>query len=654
MFFNKKVKKAFSFLFFTGLIGYSFASLGNENNHNLSRDENDNVATYNQFIDDVNNQIDSGKTLININYDVDLSAFSSDNVIEYTKSDPITFDFGGHTIKNKSNVYNNTSGPSGSNTLIATKQDEVWGYQSQFLFNSIDDLTIKNAIIENSTFIVWDSSSLTLDKVIFSDSYLENIYLKSAGSSESKRYLPLFGDLIDNLTITNSAFNNVGIRQTVWNYQNSANSSNIGLFTRIGSTVDSELTLENNYFGEINFSNNQRGVQDNQKGNWNVGLFNGITGKIISNENYYDRIFFAINNDSLEKYKISALFIFLKDKFTDAKIENDKIGAFVNSYKTSANEFFYAANESYFSSDTPFPGKDLLLEANFDVKNTFLIDFTEEESNDYIKENFGTAPLGIVSINDFANSTDSFENISLTQFKSQDFLSKNFDSDFYLINEEEFPTPILSTTFLEEESINSWAKININYRLKNGFSYLNPNDLSIINFYQRGESKPVASYELEFNNLSEVVFTKPNKNKDYYYEIVNKKQSIFDSNYYSKMPIPVWISLLISIIVIAIFLVLLLLFLLFLRRKQKETANLQMESENISLAIYDSANLFGFDLDEALYLLELNEQDLSFKTLETASKKLTKNYEKKIITYDQYLKKYEAIIYLKSYLGEEK
>ncbi len=653
MFFKKFSKKTFLSLFSIGLFCVPLIISIDSNNFCLKQSNDENVVMYDEFVDDVNSQLDLGAKEININYDVDLSGFDSSHKISYSGVDQITFDFEGHTIKNKSNEYDSTPGPSGSQTLIVNGDSSYWSYSNQSLFDSITNLTIENVTIENSTFIVYNSDSLTLNNVIYKDSFLENIYLKTAGSTEISRYLSLFGDTISNLTITNSAFYNVGVRQTVWNYSHGDNSSYIGLFTRVGDNASSNLTLENNYFGNIDFSNNQRGVQDNPDGDWNVGLFTSISGNVISHNNYYDEIFFAINNDSLETYKVSALFIFSHDQFESADIKDDKISAFVNSYKASKNEFFYAANEAYYNGSTNNPGEDVVLDSNFNISNTVLINFTEAEANEYVKTNFGTAPLGLVSINDF-NSVSSFQTVTLNQFKSETFLNENFSSDFYLLNEGELPTPILSIIFLEIQNQNEWTKINVAYELKNGFMHLNSDSLVTINFYQRGKSEVISSYDLKFNDLNQIIFQKPDKNKEYYYDVVYQNQSIYGSDYFAKMQMPVWVSLLISIIVIVIFLILLLIFLLFLRRKQKEAAQLQDESENISLAIYESSNLFGFSFEEALYLLDLQSKDLSTKTLDITSKKLTKSYEKQGISYDEYLKKYEAIIYLKAHLGEVK
>lgn len=648
MFSKKFSKKTFLSLFFIGFFSISLIPLFNTNNY-LIQSKDENVISYDQFVNDVNNQLNSGQTEIIIDYDVDLSDFSSSNKINYAGDDAITLDFEGHTIKNKTNEYNGI-GPSGSNTLIANSDSGYWDYRPQFLFDSIDKLTLENVTIENSTFIVWGSTSLTLDNVIYKDSYLENIYLKTASSSEAERYLSLFGDSISELTITNSAFYNIGVKQTVWNYSTSGNSSNIGLFTRVGS-LNNSLTLENNYFGNIDFSNNQRGVQDNQDGDWNVGLFTNISGSVISTNNYYDQIFFGINNESLQEYKTSALFIFEHGKFWSAQIKDDKISAFINSYKASENEFFYAAEGAYYSGSTNHRGVDIANKTNFSIENTFLINFTNEQANEYIKNNFGTAPLGLVTINDFV-SADRFNLITLDEFKSKDFLDSNFNDDFYLLNDDEFPVPILSMTFLLNQSENNWETIDINYELKNGFAFLNTNNRAVINFYEHGKNEIISSYDLEFNNPTTITFKKPNKNKEYYYEVVYQQQSLYVSDSFVKMPMPVWISLLISIIVILIFVLLFFMFLLFLRRKQKEATQLSVESESIALAIYESSNLFGFSLDEALYLLELNQQDLTSKNLASISKNITNNYKKQKISYDEYLKKYEAIIYLKAYLEE--
>ena len=401
--------------------------------------------------------------------DVDLSDFDNSTVNLYDNEyavhgfNDVKIDFNGHTVTNKTHNYTlEEFNDNNQNVTTSLNYDNDWSNYGQdnsatedgsffylYWFYDIENLTIENGNFIGVPMIAYDIGTLTIENSAFYSSDFSNTYFSSTaadlnGSLASKHAsIGLIADQVSNMNLNNVLVSNYSLNQNVYSFSlpgsDYYNNSNLGIFTRIGENSSSVINVNNVSFDNLSFDMNEKANLSNSDGLINIGVFVALKGNISMSNVYFNDIYFVLNND-LNSQRNNSLVSIVENDLGNLYLSNIFIGNVFTSNPEKTRIFGTAYEYDAGSLQT---GGLIVLPSDIlkvdPYKNEInYINYTAEENNEVLTENLISPSL--VDLNIFADVNHSF--ITKTESEGEEFFDTNFDSNYYKLENGEFPTPI--------------------------------------------------------------------------------------------------------------------------------------------------------------------------------------------------------------------
>ncbi len=625
----------------------------------------------------------NGNVDITLDRDIDLSDFSSSTFTEDTQDNEfaihdlnnVTIDFNGYTAYNKTYDFLSSDtfvSPNSYEAAVELYYPDEWSevdgladnvsFYYIYWFYDIENLTIKNANIKNVPFLAYDIDNLTIEDSIFSNTELSGIYFARYQATWSttvrgtfKHNVGLVADQVANLYLTNVLFNDYTIKQNIFNYSRPpANPDfasreavgNIGLFTRIGFDSSSTIEVKNVAFENIDISLNERGLSDNPDGQMNYGIFVSIKGQSNFSDVYFNEISFFNNNDlNSNGTRQNGLILMVSDYASDDPDASNSIvnldNIFVGNVFTTVPSSTLVAGNAFEYNQFQLPSTSAITPKALDenVVGYSNVTFTSysEEQKDEILESKGYSET-LISFNSFVDAPF-ISSASIEEVSSNRYFESNFDSDYYVNNNDSIPTPIDSVIVSDISQSNLWRDLKVTLKLKSGFHQYKSELLTVaIDNKTTGEVAYTETFEYSDQSEYEINYSKPSGERlnRYSVSVYSSTTNTFLLNGFNleKAVFPIWIIIVIILLFIIIALIILLLALLFLKRKVDNGIALASEANELAIQMYDYQYDFN-NIDAYYEYLNLSKAT----TLKKAQKVQNRNiieYQKEIISKEEF------------------